>query len=128
MKIKQVCIQTGLTPRAVRFYCDRGLVNPEVYCENDRNYYEYSDEDLRMLRRIHALRQADFSLEEIARMLRVPAATAQIVQGHREAMEGQSRRLGAILQELCRLEAADMNDFAALADALIRSAKGKGEK
>lgn len=128
MEIKQVCILMGLTPRAVRFYCDRGLVKPDVYCENDRNYYEYSDENLCMLQRIQALRQADFSLEEIARMQRMPAATARIVRSHQETMEGQSRRLGAILEELCRLEVENMNDFEALADALIHSAQEKGKK
>ena len=33
MKIKQVCEQTGLTDRAIRYYIDEGLAAP-AYTEN----------------------------------------------------------------------------------------------
>ena len=66
MKIKQVCALSGLTARAVRFYCERGLIHPTSYELNGRNYYEYSQEDVRTLRRVGTLRRAEFSLEEIS--------------------------------------------------------------
>ena len=53
MKIKAVCEATGLTDRAVRYYIDEGLIEPD-YTENyhGRRNYDFSDEDVRALKRI----------------------------------------------------------------------------
>ena len=66
MKIKEVMEQTGLTDRAIRLYISNGLVTPE----NQKNYtgrnnYNFTDDDVTMLKRIALLRKADFSIQEI---------------------------------------------------------------
>ena len=38
MKMKEICERSGLTERAVRLYCERGLVHPEKYSERGREY------------------------------------------------------------------------------------------
>lgn len=66
MKIKEVIEQTGLTDRAIRLYISNGLVTPE----NQKNYtgrnnYNFTDDDVTMLKQIALLRKADFSIEQI---------------------------------------------------------------
>ena len=62
MKMKEICERSGLTERAVRLYCERGLVHPEKYSERGREYLVFSDHNLRELAIISELRRADFSL------------------------------------------------------------------
>lgn len=119
MKIKQVCEQTGLTARAVRFYCERGLVHPAVYSANARNYYEFSSENVQMLRRICILRQADFSLDEIEQMMRAPQQMMAVVRSHMQRLAGQAHKTAAILRCLQALEIQAPPDFNAFADALL---------
>ena len=51
MKMKTVCEQTGLTDRAVRYYIEEGLIDPE-YIENylGRRAYAFSDQDIAALK------------------------------------------------------------------------------
>lgn len=41
MKIKTVCETTGLTDRAVRFYVEKGLIEPESYGLNGRKNEQF---------------------------------------------------------------------------------------
>jgi len=66
MKIKEVMEQTGLTDRAIRLYISNGLVTPG----NQKNYtgrnnYNFTDDDVTMLKCIALLRKANFSIEQI---------------------------------------------------------------
>ena len=41
MKIKEVCVLTGLTERTVRFYVEKGLCTPRVTMQNgDKRYFQ----------------------------------------------------------------------------------------
>ncbi len=66
MKIKDVCRETGLTDRAVRYYIENGLVFPEKN-ENyaGRRNFNFTENDVEILKRIGVLRKADFSIEQI---------------------------------------------------------------
>lgn len=122
MKIKQVCEQTGLTARTVRFYSERGLIHPRRYEQNERNYYEYSVEDVRSLLRISTLRQAEFSLEEISRMMHDAQAARRIITLHMQRLSEREARTVKLLknmEELCRQPDIDFETFA---DALVSSA------
>lgn len=68
MKIKDVCIQTQLTERAVRFYVQQGLLTPSSKRHNSRTYLDFSPEDIARLDTISTLRRAGFTLEEIRSM------------------------------------------------------------
>ncbi len=66
MKIREVMEKTELTDRAIRLYISNGLVTPE----NQKNYtgrnnYNFTEDDVTMLKQIALLRKADFSIEQI---------------------------------------------------------------
>ena len=49
MKMKEICEKTGLTERAVRLYCERGLLSPDTYTQNEREYLVFSERDEKAL-------------------------------------------------------------------------------
>jgi len=46
MKIKEVCRKTDLTERTVRFYIEKGLLQPISSESNNRIYYDFSENDI----------------------------------------------------------------------------------
>jgi DNA-binding transcriptional MerR regulator len=68
LRIQEVAEDTGLTPRAIRYYEEVGLLAPAARSEGA--YRLYDDEDLERLRFIRGLRDdAGFSLAEIRQLL-----------------------------------------------------------
>ena len=68
LHIQEVAGETGLTPRAIRYYEELGLLAPAG--RSGGAYRLYDDEDLERLRFIRGLRDdAGFSLAEIGRLL-----------------------------------------------------------
>ena len=74
MKIKQVCEQTSLTDRAIRYYIEEGLVFP-AYTENymGRKAYDFTEADAETLQHISTLRRFGFTVEEIRTVQRMPS-------------------------------------------------------
>lgn len=62
MNISSVAKKTGLTPKAIRFYEQKGLVSPPVRREN--GYRSYNDCHLEELTLLRQARQVGFNLEE----------------------------------------------------------------
>ncbi len=72
-RIHEAAAETGLTPRAIRYYEELGLLRPAA--RTDGAYRLYDDDDLERLRFIKGLRDdAGFSLAEIAQLLEDEAA------------------------------------------------------
>lgn len=68
LRIHEVALETDLTPRAIRYYEELGLLAPAA--RSDGDYRLYDEEDLERLRFIKGLRDdAGFSLAEIGRLL-----------------------------------------------------------
>ncbi|MEI7743188.1 MAG: MerR family transcriptional regulator [Chloroflexota bacterium] len=68
LRIQEVAAGTGLTPRAIRYYEEQGLLSPAA--RSDGAYRLYDADDLDRLRFIRDLRDdAGFSLAEIGRLL-----------------------------------------------------------
>lgn len=63
MKIKELENQTGIKKTNIRYYEKEGLMTPHRNDEN--NYREYSEEDLRQLERIKVLRLLGISITDI---------------------------------------------------------------
>ena len=63
MNIKDAERLSGVSVRNIRFYEQKGLLKPARNAEND--YREYSEEDIRRLQLIRALRMVDMPLEQI---------------------------------------------------------------
>lgn len=66
MRINKVEELVGITKKNIRFYEEKGLLNPERNSEN--GYREYSDEDVAMLQKIKLLRQLSIPIEEILKL------------------------------------------------------------
>ena len=67
MKIKEAEERLGIPRAAIRFYEKQGLIQPKRNPDNE--YREYSEEDLKRLKKILVLRKLGFSLSEIEDLL-----------------------------------------------------------
>lgn len=107
---------SGLTRKAIEYYCAQGLLRPET-AEN--GYRRFSEEDVRTLRKIAVLRGLGLSVEEIrAALRREDRAALQAVwdkQGA-ELEDAQARR--ALLGRLAKGE--DWESVRQALDALDR--------
>lgn len=65
--IKQVCAKTGLTPHAVRFYDNSGLL-PKI-ARGAGNVRLFSEYDLSWLRVVHCFRATGMSIADVKRYL-----------------------------------------------------------
>lgn len=61
--IGQFAKKTGLTVRALRFYSDKGLLDPCRISEAGHRYY--NDESIVRVQKIMTLKYLDYSLEDI---------------------------------------------------------------
>lgn len=70
MQISEVMKKTELTRKAIYFYEEKGLLLPDkIPVGQVREYREYSEEDVIRLQLIARLRQLDFSLPDIKKIL-----------------------------------------------------------
>jgi len=92
MKIKEVCQKTGLTDRAIRFYIENELVFPN-YTENylGRKTYDFSINDVVILKQIATLREYDFSIENIKELLLPEGDVQLILEEHIEKLKKTSQ-------------------------------------
>lgn len=119
MKIKQVCEQTGLTDRAIRYYIEEGLLSPS-HTENymGRRAYDFSEADVTALNHIATLRKFGFTVEEIRRILADPQESIAVVAQVRARKEETLRQEESNLDALARLEAEKAYTVAELAEKL----------
>jgi DNA-binding transcriptional MerR regulator len=76
LRIQEVSAETGLTPRAIRYYEELGLLAPAARSEGA--YRLYDTEDLERLRFIRGLRDdAGFALADIRQLLEDEEARAR---------------------------------------------------
>lgn len=85
MNAKQTEAATGIARRNLRFYEDQGLIHPRRNPGND--YRDYSEQDIRDLKLIRALRMLDVPLEEIGDCLKGKTTLAQISTAQRFRLE-----------------------------------------
>ena len=122
MKMKEVCAQTGLTERAVRFYVQEKLVVPLAQRRGGRTWLDFSPADVDRLKAISTLRKAGFTLEEIRSMITDFSKNAS------GAAFALRQRLQAAIDAYDKLrftdtaQASGLEDYAAL---LEREVKGR---
>ena len=91
LRIQEVAAETGLTPRAIRYYEELGLLSPVARSEGA--YRLYDAEDVARLRFIRGLRDdAGFSLAEIGQLLEDEAARARTRARFRSTTDPVERR------------------------------------
>ncbi|HYO41838.1 MAG TPA: MerR family transcriptional regulator [Candidatus Limnocylindrales bacterium] len=91
LRIQEVAAETGLTPRAIRYYEELGLLAPAGRSEGA--YRLYDAEDLERLRFIRGLRDdAGFALAEIRQLLEDEEARARNRERFRATTDDAERR------------------------------------
>jgi MerR family transcriptional regulator, repressor of the yfmOP operon len=117
LRIQEVAAETGLTPRAIRYYEELGLLAPAARSEGA--YRLYDGEDLERLRFIKGLRDdAGFSLAEIGQLLEDEHArdrnrlqfrsTSDVAQRRAivvDALDRVERQVATLRRKIGRLEA-----------------------
>lgn len=66
MKIKEVCLKTGLTKKAIDYYIEKNLIKPEIL---ENGYREFQQEDIDQLLKIALYRKTGLSVDEIKQVL-----------------------------------------------------------
>ena len=97
MKRQEICRLTGLTPKALRLYEEKGLITPSQEGSHNK-VRDYSREDLRRLQIIATLRRAMFTISEIKEMLDTPEAIQAIFPQYLEWLRQQSRQIDELLR------------------------------
>jgi len=100
MKINEVCKRTGLSERAIRFYVEKGLLTPKSQIINGRTTIEYSEADIKVLKDIATLRNAEFSIADILAMQKADENVCSIIKKHCAELEQEQESREALLFEL----------------------------
>lgn len=66
MLISEAAKRTGLTKKAIEYYEEQGIIKPET---SENGYRNFSEEDIRMLRKLSVLRNLGLSISEIRAFL-----------------------------------------------------------
>jgi DNA-binding transcriptional MerR regulator len=127
LRIQEAAAETGLTPRAIRYYEELGLLAPAARSEGA--YRLFDDEDLERLRVIRGLRDdAGFSLAEIRLLLEDEEARARLRARFRATADQAERRellSGAIAQVDRRIETLEAR--IARLKGMVRDARERRE-
>jgi len=103
MRISEVCAKVHLTERAVRLYIREGLVQP-----GQRNGITVFDaEGIARLEQIAAMRRADFSIDQIRRMLTSPSEIGTVVSEKKKQLTqriDESQTLLSVLENIGSVE------------------------
>lgn len=118
MKMKDVCKQTGLTERTIRYYVEEGLVSPEVSVRNGREYREYSAKDVEELNTIAGLRKLFFTIDEIKDMQQQPNRIGEILSAYKLKLANDAKAKAAIVEALNGISPSELRDVASIASKL----------
>ena len=90
-RMEEVVRRTGLTPRAIRYYEEMGLLSPSGRTAG--GFRLYDDAEIAQLMRIKELQTLlGFSLAEIKQILRVDTVRAGLRQAYAQATDPRMRR------------------------------------
>ena len=90
MNINEVAKRTDLTPKAIRFYEEKGLITPPARAAN--GYRTYNQTHIEELNLLHQARQVGFSLPECKDLLEL------YKNPHRRSADVKSRTLVRIAE------------------------------
>ncbi|MEG0471932.1 MAG: MerR family transcriptional regulator [Solibacillus sp.] len=97
--IGQFAKKTGLTVRALRFYSDKGLLDPCHISEAGHRYYD--DESIVKVQKIMTLKYLDYSLEDIEALFsKGETGLIESLQFQRNQLEKKRKQLDTILNNL----------------------------
>lgn len=119
MRIKEVCKETGLTDKAVRFYINNELIYPS-YQENynGRRNYDFSVEDVNILKKIALLRKYDFSINAIKEMLENESCISEVLENHLYNTKQTATQSSMVLTNLNNAQERSVNSIDELCEVL----------
>lgn len=123
MKIKEVCVQTGLSRKTVRLYEEKGLLKPHTVRINGRDFRDYSREDVETLRTIATLRKAWFTMDEIRQMQEDPRNIQAILPQYHQWLRQQKQDLDQLLSVMDRMETENVGSIGDLTRAMAEAAE-----
>lgn len=114
LSIKEVEQITGITKQNIRYYERQGLICPKRNEEND--YREYSEKEVRILKIIKLFRKLDMPIEEIRKLLDDDIKLQEALNMQKERLEKEKRRLTDALNFCSKineqeLESLDINNY-----------------
>ncbi|MBQ3003617.1 MAG: MerR family transcriptional regulator [Clostridia bacterium] len=128
MEIKELENMLSVSRSNIRFYEKQGLLTPK---RQENRYRDYSDEDVRMLKKIIVLRKMGFTVEEILRMQKGELSLTQAVpetqkrlQEEIEQLEGALKMLSHVSGSQDTFEQMDVDGYW----ETIRGAEQSGER
>ena len=104
MTIKELERRTGLPRTSIRFYEQEGLLTPERW---ENNYRDYSEDNVRTLEKIKLLRRLSLDLDAIRRLQAGELSLSRALAGQALALEGDRadlERYAQVCEELSRTE------------------------
>jgi DNA-binding transcriptional MerR regulator len=104
MKINEVSKLTGLSQKTIRYYEERGLIEPDIQVIRDRNFRDYSDETVTRLTSIATLRKLLFSIDEIKLLINDPNQMNSILLEYQTRIANEIKEKNLILNTLSSLD------------------------
>lgn len=125
MKMKEVCQKTGLTERAVRYYIERGLIQPIATLSpiSSRTDYRFNNEHILQLRDISTLRGYGFPIDRILEMEKNPSSIHCQVEAQAKETEIQKTSISQKSELFSRILQTAFENTAQLAESLRREQK-----
>ena len=117
-KMKEVCARTGLTEKAIRYYVNQRLITPQTETGLHYQSYRFTDGDIRRLKQISALRNAEFSVGEIRQMLDDPSAIPGLIAEKEASLAAKISTLRETHRSLSQLTVSEQTDLSQIADAI----------
>ncbi len=122
MKLKEVCQKTGLSRKTIRLYEEKGLIVPRKEQRNGREYREYTEIDLQMLKTIALLRRAWFTMDEIRRMQEDSESIEVIFLNYRQWLQKQKQDLDILIAVAERVEPEKVETIGQLTEQMAVAA------
>ncbi|HJA67307.1 hypothetical protein B5F07_09540 [Lachnoclostridium sp. An169] len=116
MNIKDAERLTGLKKANIRYYEEMGLLTPERNEQN--NYREYGEREIRILERIKLLRLAGVPIQEIRKLQEGKSSVPEIMQKRRMELAAEMEHLRE-LEDLCRKLERQGTTFESLDPAVL---------
>lgn len=95
MNISEIEKMTGLSKQTIRFYEKEGLISPKR--NQDNQYREYDENDVRQLKLIYVLRKTGLSVEEISKVLNDEVSMRDAVNARRKEIVEERKEQDKLL-------------------------------
>lgn len=118
MRISEVCEQTGVSDKTVRFYIEKGLLKKSAIKVNGRNCRDYDEKDVSTLKDIVILRNAGLSIQDILDMQNGCEDVDVVIERQIAALECEKRRCEQNCEALQKLRGRKITSWRKVAELL----------